>query len=162
MKKRILGLMLVLVLVALMATAIPASAVPLMDHLFRGHVVNGVPGDIISVQIRGVEYATTTIDLEGNYGYDPFLKVPSDDYGTRRIREGGRNGDKVEFYIKDQLVGIATFKFWELTTLDLVYEEPEDVEPEFVNLRVIFSIPPGDIPDFLEAIPYEVLESEIE
>ena len=162
MKKFIIGLCLVLVLVTTILFTVPVAAVPLMGHVFHGDVINGVPGDNISAQIRGIEYATTTIDLQGKYGYNPRLEVPSDDYGTRRIKEGGRNGEKIEFYINEQLVGIATFKFWERTELDLVYEEPEEVEPEFVNLNLTISIPANEIPDFLDAIPYEVIESEIE
>ncbi|GAI62756.1 unnamed protein product, partial [marine sediment metagenome] len=80
-----LGLLLVLTLVLM--PAVPVLAVPQMPHQFYGTVTIGehldLEGTIVSAQIGGKEYASTTVDAEGRYGYSPdyggtgIFKVPA-------------------------------------------------------------------------------------
>ena len=75
------GFLLVLSLVA--SLAVQALAAPVMPHQFYGNVtIAGAPapeGTVVSARIGEVEYAVTTVDSVGRYGYDPVWKVPGDD-----------------------------------------------------------------------------------
>jgi hypothetical protein len=120
------GFLVLLLLTALVLTALPVQAIPQPGHHFYGNVTGAEPGAVISAKIRGIEYATTSVDTRGRYGYSPRFEIPADDYGTRRVIEGGRVGDVVKFYIQDTLVGQAPFIIWGMTKLDLsLYDDVE-------------------------------------
>jgi len=117
-----LGLLLVLALIA--SFALPAlAAVPAPPHTFKGSVtVCGEPaeeGTVVTATIAGaVEDWTTTVDSDGNYGYEPTFTVPSDDPETPE-KDGGVGGDTVQLWVLGQLAGQAQFKSLGLTELDL-------------------------------------------
>ena len=116
-----LGLLLALsLLVSLGPTWV--LAVPPQPHQFYGNVtICGAPapeGTVVSARIGGIEYASTTVDAEGRYGYDPLFKVPADDPDTPE-KEGGVAGETVEFYVGDELAGQYEYEYWGVTELDL-------------------------------------------
>ena len=115
--------LLLAVLVAGAAPA-PAWAFPQMPHQFCGDVtINGslaASGVIVSARIGGVEYASTTTDSQGRYGYTPSLfMVPADDPATPP-KEGGSAGDTVSFYVAGVLGGTAPFACGQVTNLNPV------------------------------------------
>ncbi|MFC1969335.1 InlB B-repeat-containing protein [Chloroflexota bacterium] len=116
------GLLLAITLIASLAS--PVLAVPGTPHQFYGSVkVNGEiaePGTVVTAIIGGMEYpsSTTTVDTDGHYGYQPTFKLPADDRQTPQ-KEGGVNGDIVEFYIQDMVAGQAIFSTFGLTLLNL-------------------------------------------
>jgi len=97
-----LGLLLALTLVV--AFVAPVSAVPQLAHQFYGTVsIGSVPapeGTEVVARIAGVtENFTTAVDANHTYGYDPtFYYVLGDDPETPE-KEGGNDGDTIEFYV---------------------------------------------------------------
>lgn len=95
-------------------------------NLFRGYVtINGVPASVgtgVAAKIDDVEYAFTVVDDQGRYGYATDFQVPADDPGTPG-KEGGVNGDTVDFYVNGALGGSATFESGGYTQLDLAVSE---------------------------------------
>jgi hypothetical protein len=119
------GVFVIMLSLVLIISALPVQAVPQPGHHFYGNVIGATPGTVISAQIGGVEYATTTVDDQGRYGYDPPFVVPSDDKDTRSVKEGGSKGDTVELYVLGELAGEAPFKVWGITKLNLLLREME-------------------------------------
>ena len=98
--KSIAAVAIFLATVLLSVTA--ASAIPVPPHQFYGSAqIDGMPiddGYTIDAQIDSVSYSTC-ISGSGTYGYAPeLLKVKADDPMTGD-KEGGTNGETVEFYI---------------------------------------------------------------
>jgi hypothetical protein len=122
------GVFVIMLSLVLIISALPVQAIPQPGHHFYGNVTGAALGDVISAQIYGVEYATTTVDAQGRYGYETPFVVPSDDRGTRRVKEGGERGDTVEFYILGELAGEAPFAVWGLTCLDLSLFDDVELE----------------------------------
>jgi len=104
----------------------------LPPHWFRGDVtVNGNPapdGTVISAKIEGIEYSTATT-ISGRYGADGNFYVPSDDLDTAE-KEGGVEGDIVDFYVNNELAANATFSNGGNTRLDLKIGKEPELEPE--------------------------------
>jgi len=121
------GVFIIMLSLVLIISALPVQAVPQPGHHFYGNVSGAEPGAVISARINGTEYGTTTVDYKNRYGYNPPFTVPSDDTGTSGVKEGGKNGDTVEFYILDKLVGQATFAVWGLTKVHLSLLEDVDL-----------------------------------
>ena len=98
----ILGCLLALSLIFSLTVTVPVLAVPQIHHQFWGQVtIEGEPaaqGTAVSAEIDGVVYASTTVDADGRYGYIPLFKVLADDPETPE-KEGGVNGDTIEFYV---------------------------------------------------------------
>jgi len=96
-------------------------AAPQPPHQFYGNVtIDGSPapeGTEITVKIDGVGYGSTTTS-DGKYGYDPLFFVPADDPSTDE-KEGGQNGDVIQFYVNDVLSGTYNFSSGDVTNLDL-------------------------------------------
>ena len=72
-------------------------------HMFWGDVtINGLPADEgtqVAVVVPGVTGAfATTVDSNGQYGYDPMFLVPSYD-GENPVKDGGLQGDELTFYV---------------------------------------------------------------
>jgi len=96
-----------------------ASAVPQQPMQFHGNVsINGAAapdGIEIDAKIDGITYQTTftftnSSDVPGRYGDNPFsFQIPADD-GDTVAKEGGVNGDQVDFYVGDQFVTSAVFQ----------------------------------------------------
>lgn len=113
-----------------------AVAMELPPHWFRGDVtVDGRPapdGTIVSAKIGGIEYSNTTT-IDGKYGAEGDFYVPSDDLDTAE-KEGGEEGDTVEFYVNNELAANATFSNGGNTRLDLkIGKEPEIEKPAKVQ-----------------------------
>jgi hypothetical protein len=94
-----------------MSTAAYAQP-PTMPQQFYGTVsVNNElaeEGNIVSVEIDGVEKASVMTDSNGRYGYDPLVTVT------------GTNGALVEFYINGvQAQQVATYSSGAITKVDL-------------------------------------------
>ena len=113
---RILGCLLALVLTLSLAT--PALAVPQIPHQFWGQVTIGgqlaTEGTVVSAEIDGLEYASTTVDAQGRYGYlEPggtgIFRVPADDPDLSG-KDGAYAGDLIEFYVADALATTFTFQ----------------------------------------------------
>ena len=122
----ILGCLLALILTLGLVT--PALAIPQIPHQFWGEVtIGGVQaeeGTLVSAKIGGVEYASTTVDAEGKYGYEPLFKVTADDTDTPE-KEGGTNGETIEFYVTDVLATTFAFQIGGHNELDLSIADVE-------------------------------------
>jgi hypothetical protein len=96
---------LILVSLAGLLSAQPVFALPPLPSSFHGIVtVNGAPvpdGTLIEVSVAGQVFAQNqTQTYEGNSVY--ILNVPGDDSSTPGQREGGREGEVVQFMIDHQ------------------------------------------------------------
>ncbi len=132
-----LGLLLALVLIFGFTGS--ALAVPQPPHQFYGQVtVGGAPApESIEVvaKISGVEYAATVTDAQGRYGYDPLFKVPADDPDTS-TKEGGRNGETVEFYVAGVRAGSYVFESGISTQLNLAIDAlPDTTAPVLTRTK---------------------------
>ncbi|MDD4984780.1 MAG: hypothetical protein PHQ43_03165 [Dehalococcoidales bacterium] len=112
------GLLLALTLT--MASAMPVLAVPQLPHRFDGAVIiNGSPasaGVTVSATINGVSQTfSVTTNSAGNYS---SLHVNGDDTDTP-AKEGGVNGDTIQFYVSGTPTGTATFSSGSFTVKDL-------------------------------------------
>jgi methionine-rich copper-binding protein CopC len=129
------GLLLALILI--FAFAGPALAVPAQPHQFYGQVtVGGAPapqGIEVVAKIGGVQYASTVTDDQGRYGYNPVFYVPADDPDTP-TKDGGRNGDTVEFYVVGVLAGSSPFEIGGVTKLDLAITALPDTTKPTVSI----------------------------
>ncbi|RKO67780.1 Ig-like domain-containing protein [Desulfofundulus salinus] len=130
------GLLLALILIFGFAGS--ALALPPAPHQFYGQVtVGGAPaqqGIEVVAKIGGVQYEATTADAQGRYGYDiddPFY-VPADDPDTLD-KEGGRDGETVEFYVAGVLAGSCAFKSGETTPLNLAIDALPDTTAPVVE-----------------------------
>jgi len=138
-KSHFIGLILAVMLSLGLAT--PAMAAPQIPHAFYGNVtIGGEPapdGIVISARIGSTEYETTTT-VDGKYGYSPTFMVPADDPETPE-KEGGVNGDTIEFYLQGSKVASCTFANGQVTPLDLEAEVLPDfnitVSPSSVSVR---------------------------
>ncbi len=117
------GLLLAL---ALTLTLYPvyADMPPQMPHQFYGSVTVGnqpaPQGTVISARVGGVEYLSTTVDAQGRYGYNPLFKFPADDLNTPLVKEGGVDGDTIQFFVNGQVGGEHVFQSGSpATALDL-------------------------------------------
>jgi len=118
------GLLLALTLVV--ASITPVSAVPPMGHQFWGTVsIGSVPapeGIEVVARIAGVaENFTTAVAANHTYGWSPAFKVKGDDPETPE-KEGGNNGDTIEFYVAGTWATNFTFKSGEYNVLNLSVE----------------------------------------
>jgi hypothetical protein len=116
----VFGLLVALVMVLGLAT--PVFAVPQPPHQFYGNVtiggVQAAGGTPISAKIGLVEYASTTVDTDGKYGYNPLFRVPADDPATPAI-EGGVAGDTIQFLVGTTAAQTGTFAIGGITQLNL-------------------------------------------
>ncbi|MBI2917726.1 MAG: Ig-like domain-containing protein [Chloroflexi bacterium] len=124
-----------LALALTLGVATPALAVPSMPHQFYGTVtVGGNPAAGVSVQakIGSTTFATATTDADGKYGYSPLFRVPGDDAATSD-KEGGVNGETVQFYVSGVAAQSAQFSSSGVTELPLsistVVVQSLDVSP---------------------------------
>jgi hypothetical protein len=112
-----------LISIAAMALfAAPAYAVPSPPNAYYGTITSdgaaAPDGLTVSAKIGDIEYAVTTTS-GGEYGYEPWFNVPTDDLDTPE-KEGGVNGDTVEFYVKGVKANQeGTFAWGARTRLDL-------------------------------------------
>ena len=118
------GLLLALTLVA--ASITPVSAVPPMGHQFWGTVsIDSVPapeGTEVVARIAGVaENFTTAVDANHTYGWSSTFKVKGDDPETPE-KEGGNNGDTIEFYVAGTWATNFTFESGDHDELNLSVE----------------------------------------
>ncbi|MGQ9459723.1 MAG: PKD domain-containing protein [Candidatus Bathyarchaeaceae archaeon] len=101
-------------------------AIPQMPHQFYGSVtIAGEPapdGTLVEAKINNVMYANTTT-LDGKYGYSPVFYVPADDPETP-TKEGGANGETVDFYVNGVYAASYTFQIGSVTRLDLAIIAP--------------------------------------
>jgi len=138
-----LGLLLIAALIAGLAASV--WAVPQPAERFRGQVtVNGgdaPAGLVVSARIGGDEYGSGETDADGKYGYDPAqpFYVPADDTETPE-KEGGTDGENVDFFVNGVLGGNAAFASGAVTELDL------SVELDQYDLEVT-STEGGDVTD---------------
>jgi len=120
----ILGCLLALILTISLAT--PALALPQIPHQFWGQVTieggQADEGTPVSAKIDGTEYASTTVDADGYYGYDPLFRVPADDPDISG-KDGAYVGDLIEFYVADALATTFTFQIGGHDRLDLTVGE---------------------------------------
>jgi|GEM_PF-6196153 PGF-pre-PGF domain-containing protein len=96
-------------------------AAPQPPHQFYGNVTidnsSAPDGSTISVKIDGVEYGSTTT-ADGKYGYNPLFFVPADDLSTGD-KEGGVDGEILQFYVNDSWATSYIFGSGNVTKLDL-------------------------------------------
>jgi hypothetical protein len=97
------------VLLAL-AVPLPVVAIPQPGHYFYGDVTSrgqAVPAGspIVAVVVGPSLQYSTTVDVQGRYGYAPnFFNIPADDPWTPE-REGARPGEPIQFYVNGR-------RFW--------------------------------------------------
>ncbi len=147
-----------LALILTLSLAIPVFAVPQIPHQFYGQVIIGgiqaEAGTTVSAEIDETVYATTTVDSLGRYGYDPLFKVPADDPETPE-KEGGTNGEIIEFYVGGVLATTFTFQIGGSEEISLtvavvdttsptvtINQESEQADPTNtspINFTVVFS-----------------------
>jgi len=118
------GLLLALTLVV--AFVSPVSAVPQLDHQFFGTVsIDSIPapeGTEVVARIAGVaENFTTAVAANHTYGWSPAFYVKADDPDTTE-KEGGNDGDTIEFYVAGTWATNFTFKSGEYNVLNLSVE----------------------------------------
>ena len=118
------GLLLALTLVV--AFVSPVSAVPQQPHKFWGTVsIDSVPapeGTEVVARIANVtQNFTTAVDANHTYGYDPIFHVKGDDPETPE-KEGGNNGDTIEFYVAGTWATNFTFSPGSYNELNLSVE----------------------------------------
>jgi hypothetical protein len=97
-------------------------AVPLFPHFVYGKVKKdgaNVPlGTTISALINGKSYKSTSAFIDGGESHYA-IEIPGDDTDTS-TKEGGVNGDTVQFMVGSELASqTLTFKSGETTVLDL-------------------------------------------
>jgi len=94
-----------------------AQVPPTPPHAFYGYVlINGSfapDGVVISAKIEGVTYATATVQ-NGSY----MLEVPADN-ATTPEKEGGVDGDLIEFYVGEAYADNFTFMSMSIDELNL-------------------------------------------
>ena len=76
-------------------------------------------GTAVVAEIGGVVYASTSVDADGLYGWDPVFRVPGDDPETP-TKEGGVNGDIISFYVTGMFATTFVFQSGAGTPLNLV------------------------------------------
>ena len=139
-KKKTLVLSAILMLVLLCDAAM---AIPMPPHQFAGNVtIDGKPapdGTVVSARIGGVEYVREET-VNGKYGFREPFRVPTDDPDTAE-KEGGVNGEVVEFYVNNELAANATFSFGGMTNLNLKIGEEPVPEPEEPVVTQGFLVP---------------------
>jgi hypothetical protein len=105
MKSKKLLFVTVILVAALLATAIPALATPPTPYSIYGTVLNNganvAAGTEISAWINGVKYAYSPAFISSGVSYYT-LDVPGDDTSTPGVIEGGKDGDLVYFKIGGQ------------------------------------------------------------
>jgi len=139
-----LSITLLMTLIVLSMTVSNVSAVPQPPHRFSGSVTidgEAAPdGTLIEVKIDEVTYADTTT-VDGKYGYIPdIFDVPADDPATTTTKEGGVNGDALDFYVAGTLADSSTFESGKYTVLDLSITSPEDTDPPVISAITVSSI----------------------
>jgi len=116
------GLLLVVALIVGLVASV--WALPGFPHRFLGQVtVNGEPapeGLTVSAQINGITYETGATDSLGRYGRDnaDLFQVPFDDPDVPG-KEGGVNGEAVNFLVNGVPCGNAVFQSGNITELNL-------------------------------------------
>ena len=115
------GLLLALTLVA--AFVSPVSAVPQQAHLFFGTVyIDSVPapaGTEVVARIANVtQNFTTAVAANHTYGWSPVFHVLGDDPATPE-KEGGNDGDTIDFYVAGIWATNFTFKSGDHDELNL-------------------------------------------
>jgi len=118
------GLLLALTLVV--AFVAPVSAVPQWPHQFWGTVsIDGVPapeGTEVVARIANVtENFTTVVAANHTYGWSPPFYVLGDDPDTTE-KEGGNDGDTIDFYVAGTWATNFTFKSGAYNELNLSVE----------------------------------------
>ena len=118
---------------AMVVVPYTASAVPQQPMQFHGDVtINGAvapDGIEIDAKIDGITYSitetfTNTLGTPGRYGDIPHtFYVDADDIDTP-AKEGGVNGDQIDFYVGDQFITSAVYQIGSAgNVLDLSYAE---------------------------------------
>jgi len=115
------GLLLALTLVV--AFVSPVSAVPQPSHQFFGTVsidsVLAPEGTAVVARIANVtQNFTTAVAANHTYGWSPTFYVLGDDPDTTE-KEGGNDGDTIEFYVAGTWATNFTFKSGEYNVLNL-------------------------------------------
>jgi len=156
------GLGLLLALALLVSFTTPAFAFPQPPHTFKGSVtICGTQAEqdtVVSARINDIEYSTTEVDGDGNYGVFPAFTVPADDPATPP-KEGGVDGEWVQFYVHDKLAGQAQFARLALTILDLnvtlvdLTVTSEGCCPITVDYDAVSEIVPAGDSEVFEDIP---------
>jgi len=113
----------ILILILVATTCfLNVQAVPPIPHRFYGAVtIAGEPasnGTLVEAVINNVTYANTTTS-GGKYDF----QVPGDDLDTPEI-EGGKSGDKIDFYVARTYATSHTWEFGDITALDLTIAAP--------------------------------------
>jgi PKD repeat protein len=116
----------ILLVTALTAGFLKVQCVPPMPHRFYGYVtVAGAPapdGTLVAAKIAGITYASTTT-VDGKYGYAVAFNVPADDPDTPE-KEGGQEGDTIEFYVAGRYATSYAFEYGAITQLNLTIAAP--------------------------------------
>jgi len=118
----ILGCLLALILTLSLVT--PALAVSPPSHRFWGTVTIGTEsapaGTVVSARIGGEEYGTATVGSDGDY--DLYVNADDPDIPGK---DGGEDGDTIEFYVDEALATPTyTFKWGDGSLLNLIVTVP--------------------------------------
>jgi hypothetical protein len=115
-------LMLIMMLAAALSIGPVQAQPPSMPHQFWGTVTIGAnpapAGTSIVAQINGVNYASTTVDSSGRYGYSPSFIIPADNPATP-TKDGGTSGDTVSFFVGGTAAQTFVFANGGMTKLGL-------------------------------------------
>ena len=107
-----------------------AQVPPTPPHAFYGYVlINGSlapDGVVVSAKIEGVTYATATVQ-NGSY----MLEVPADN-ATTPEKDGGVDGDLIEFYVGEAYADSFTFMSMSIDELNLTVTD--NTPPTITNL----------------------------
>lgn len=98
---------------------------PIPGMCLYGNVVGGSPGQVISARDdRGVEFATTVVDANKQYGCETRFELPAIGGGHDGFfwATPYRQADTVYLYVDGVLVSpTVKFKFWSAVEVDLIY-----------------------------------------
>ncbi len=127
---RILSVAIVLILLHSLLGALVAQAQPSPPAKYYGTVtMGGSPapaGVAVSARIGGAEYASTSTDAQGRYGWTPPLfYVPAAGSALPQPRDG----DTVSFYVAGQLATALSFQTGDVREVNLVVAGASSLPP---------------------------------
>ena len=131
--------------------AAPVFAAPQPPDQFYGNVTIGSAqapaGTVVSAKIGGVTYASTTVDVNGQYGHNTLslFYVPAKD-PSNTASVGGVPGDTIQFYVGTTVAQTAIFSSGGINLLNLNIAGPDDTLSNLaVNGRTVSGFTAGTL-----------------
>jgi len=139
-RRKLAGALGLLLALGLLVTS--AGTVALADALSPGPQYYGTvtidaaaapDGSLVEAKINGIVMISQTT-VAGKYGYSAQFMVPQDDPDTEGVKDGGVEGDNVDFYVNGIYAATTPFVPGDTTEIDLAITGGEP--PVFYDLTV--------------------------